>query len=411
MAGKAHGGTFQLSGNAQNRPTGLAYDATGNLMSYLSSTYTYDQENRLSSTAGMSYTYDGNGERVLKFNASTGAAVKRYWSMGGNTLAEGDGSGNLTAEYIYFGGKRVARIDLPANTVHYYLSDHLGSTSIVASAAETVEEESDYYPFGTEVIVSSTGTNKYKFTGKERDAETGLDYFGARYYSNGLGRWVTPDAPFADQHLQNPQSWNLYMYAGNRPTSLIDTDGREVKEIRTTTYYSVSGSTANEAMQNANANGPNGHAGMTTPIIGANYSFSSKTSPSTNGNVTVTDTVTKDTVNLQQTIELPKWDGRDNASPEEQKTWDSAASDLQTHENTHADQNRESADALDKSLPGTKASATGKPGDKKNPPGKAAEQKLNGAVQDKINNTVKDINQKSNQLDEKTHHGTMKEPQ
>jgi hypothetical protein len=87
----------------------MAHDAAGNLMSYLSSTYTYDQENRLSSTAGMSYTYDGHGERVLKSNTSTGAAVKRYWSMGGNTLAEGDGSGNLTAEYIYFGGKRVAR--------------------------------------------------------------------------------------------------------------------------------------------------------------------------------------------------------------------------------------------------------------------------------------------------------------
>jgi uncharacterized protein RhaS with RHS repeats len=82
MGGKAHGGTFQLSGNAQNRPTGMAYDAAGNLMSYLSATYIYDQENRLSSTAGMSYTYDGNGERVLKSNTSTGAAVKRYWSMG-----------------------------------------------------------------------------------------------------------------------------------------------------------------------------------------------------------------------------------------------------------------------------------------------------------------------------------------
>src|SRR6185437_2378909 len=76
MAGKAHGGTLQLAGNAQNRPTGLAYDAAGNLMSYLSSAYTYDSENRLSSTAGMSYTYDGNGERVMKSNTSTGAAVK-----------------------------------------------------------------------------------------------------------------------------------------------------------------------------------------------------------------------------------------------------------------------------------------------------------------------------------------------
>ncbi len=76
MGTKAHGGNFTLSGNVQNRPTGLAYDAAGNLTSYLSATYTYDQENRLSSTAGMSYMYDGNGERVLKFNTSTGAGGK-----------------------------------------------------------------------------------------------------------------------------------------------------------------------------------------------------------------------------------------------------------------------------------------------------------------------------------------------
>jgi RHS repeat-associated protein len=112
---------------------------------------------------------------------------------GGNTLAEGDGSGNLTAEYIYFGGKRVARIDLPANTVHYYLSDHLGSTSIIVGAAGTVEEESDYYPFGTEVTVTGPGVNELKFTGKRRDTESQLDYFGARYYSNGLARFMTAD--------------------------------------------------------------------------------------------------------------------------------------------------------------------------------------------------------------------------
>jgi RHS repeat-associated protein len=197
-------------------------------MSYLSATYTYDQENRLASTAGMSYTYDGNGERVLKSNTSTGAAVKRYWSMGGNTLAEGDGSGNLTAEYIYFGGKRVARIDLPANTIHYYLSDHLGSTSIIANATGVVEEESDYYPFGTEVVVTGPGANELKFTGKRRDAESQLDYFGARHYSNVSGRFGSPDEPLTDQDELNPQSWNLYSYVRNNPLNAIDPDGRAV---------------------------------------------------------------------------------------------------------------------------------------------------------------------------------------
>jgi RHS repeat-associated protein len=235
MSGKAHGGSFQLSGNAQNRPTGMNYDAAGNLLSYLTSNYTYDPGNRLLSTAGITYTYDGNGERVLKSNASTGAAVKRYWSMGGNTLAEGDGTGNLTAEYVYFGGKRIARIDLPANTVHYYLSDHLGSTSIVASATGTVEEESDYYPFGTEVVVTG-GVNELKFTGKRRDSESQLDYFGARYYSNTFGRWLSPDwsakpVPVPYANFGDPQSLNLYGFVGGNAASKSDIDGHKVEYL------------------------------------------------------------------------------------------------------------------------------------------------------------------------------------
>ena len=237
MGSKAHGGTFQLSGNVQNRPTGMAYDAAGNLMSYLSANYVYDQENRLTSTAGMSYTYDANGERVLKSNTSTSAAVKRYWSMGGSTLAEGDGTGNLTAEYIYFGGKRVARIDLPANTAHYYLSDHLGSTGIVVSATGTVEEESDYYPFGTELVVTGPGANDLKFTGKRRDTESQLDYFGSRYYSNALGRFTNADwsaipvpVPYAD--FSEPQSLNQYTYVRNIPSAHADADGHQSNSSR-----------------------------------------------------------------------------------------------------------------------------------------------------------------------------------
>ncbi|HEY7402532.1 MAG TPA: RHS repeat-associated core domain-containing protein [Candidatus Angelobacter sp.] len=230
MSGKAHGGNFTLSSTAVNQPTGLGFDAAGNLLAYGSASYTYDPEERLLSTAGMTYTYDGNGERVLKSQTVGGAAVKRYWSMGGNTLAEADGSGNLTAEYIYFGAERIARIDLPANTVHYYLSDHLNSTSIVVSAAGAVEEESDYYPFGTEMIVTGPGTNELKFTGKRRDTESQLDYFGARYYSKAFGRFLTPDwaakataVPYAE--FADPQSLNLYTYVRNLPTTKVDADG------------------------------------------------------------------------------------------------------------------------------------------------------------------------------------------
>src|SRR5436309_15827134 len=69
-------------------------------------------------------------------------------------------------------------------------------------------------------------------SGKERDAETGLDYFGARHYSNGLGRFITPDwsavpvpVPYAD--LTDPQSLNQYTYVRNIPTSRVDADGHE----------------------------------------------------------------------------------------------------------------------------------------------------------------------------------------
>jgi RHS repeat-associated protein len=67
-----------------------------------------------------------------------------------------------------------------------------------------------------------------RLTGKERDAETGLDYFGARYFSAAQGRFTSPDAPFADQHPENPQSWNLYQYGYNNPLANVDLDGRSV---------------------------------------------------------------------------------------------------------------------------------------------------------------------------------------
>jgi RHS repeat-associated protein len=225
MGGKAHGGTFALSSTVQNQPAGLGYDIAGNLLTYGSASYLFDPENRMASTAGMSYTYDGNGERVLKSQTVGGAPVKQYWSIGGNTLTETDGSGNPTADYIYLGGKRVARIDLQTNTVHYYLSDHINSTSMVVSAAGVVEEESDYYPFGTEVPVTGSETNRYKFTGKERDTESGLDDFGKRYYGNAIGRFITPDPLLNSGHPWNPQSWNRYAYVENNPLRYTDPTG------------------------------------------------------------------------------------------------------------------------------------------------------------------------------------------
>ena len=63
--------------------------------------------------------------------------------------------------------------------------------------------------------------------GKERDAESGLDYFGARYLSSAQGRWTSPDGPLVDQMESDPQSWNLDGYVRNNPLRLADPHGRE----------------------------------------------------------------------------------------------------------------------------------------------------------------------------------------
>jgi hypothetical protein len=62
-------------------------------------------------------------------------------------------------QYIFFNGKRTARIDLPSAVVHYYLSDHLGSANVVTSSAGVTQDESDYYPFGGERIITNSDPN------------------------------------------------------------------------------------------------------------------------------------------------------------------------------------------------------------------------------------------------------------
>ncbi|MEP7362389.1 MAG: RHS repeat-associated core domain-containing protein [Acidobacteriota bacterium] len=66
-----------------------------------------------------------------------------------------------------------------------------------------------------------------RFTGKERDAETGLDFFLARYFSSAQGRFTSPDEPLVDQHTRDPQSWNLYSYVRNNPLAFTDPSGQD----------------------------------------------------------------------------------------------------------------------------------------------------------------------------------------
>jgi RHS repeat-associated protein len=95
----------------------------------------------------------------------------------------------------------------------------------VVSASGTIEEESDYLPFGRELVVTGPGPNHYKFTGKEHDPESGFDNFGARYDSSSMGRFLSPDPLLNSGRPWLPQTWNRYSYARNNPLNIIDPTG------------------------------------------------------------------------------------------------------------------------------------------------------------------------------------------
>jgi RHS repeat-associated protein len=82
----------------------------------------------------------------------------------------------------------------------------------------------DYTPFGQ--IFSGDTSDPYLFTGKERDTESGNDFFNARYYASTTGRFLSPDpSGLAYAHLANPQSLNLYSYVRNNPLRFVDPTG------------------------------------------------------------------------------------------------------------------------------------------------------------------------------------------
>ena len=101
----------------------------------------------------------------------------------------------------------------------------------MTKADGTVDRTYDYLPFGQEIgatYPSAPSGPSQKFTGQERDAETGLDNYQARYMSAPQGRFMSPDDPLAGQDPSNPQSWNLFSYGLNNPLRYTDPTGHDV---------------------------------------------------------------------------------------------------------------------------------------------------------------------------------------
>ena len=121
---------------------------------------------------------------------------------------------------------------------YYFLNDHLGSVDVVLDEEGNVVERADYLPYGNDrlrIKENETPETDYKFTGKELDDETGLYYYGARYYDSVIGRFISTDPllfridqmPQEERNvvLSNPQNLNLYTYALNNPVKYVDENG------------------------------------------------------------------------------------------------------------------------------------------------------------------------------------------
>ena len=119
-------------------------------------------------------------------------------------------------------------------TVLYYHADAIGSARMITNETQQVMARYDYLPFGEEWNPASFRDPRL-FAGKERDAESGFDYFGARYYQNQAGRFTSPDPITVNAlRLVNPQRWNRYIYAVNNSLKFIDPDGLDALLINYT---------------------------------------------------------------------------------------------------------------------------------------------------------------------------------
>jgi RHS repeat-associated protein len=205
---------------SNNRIVGGTYDAAGNQTLVNGNTLTYDAEGREVtnvSNAAETYAYDGNSRRVGKSNSAS-ATTFVY-----------DALGQLAMEV-----SSVATV--PACWTCYLSDDHLGGTRLVTDGSGNVVARHDYLPFGYEIQASDNAGRgiqfgaydnvNQKFTGKERDSESGLDYFGARYYGSALGRSTSADPiTVTPARAADPQQLNLYAYGRNNPLKYVDPTG------------------------------------------------------------------------------------------------------------------------------------------------------------------------------------------
>lgn len=220
------------------------YDANGNQLGWThdkngtSRTITWDEENRIQSIFDngheKTYKYNDQGERIIKRGPQGETVyVNQYFTIRNKEIG---------TKHVYAGTTRVIsklmKQDKPGSNpqgntpvekdVYFYHPDHLGSSSYITDTNGKLYEHLEYFPFGETWVEEASNTQRtpYLFTGKELDEETGLYYFGARYYDPRTSVWQSAD-PIDRFTPKSPTiGLNLYQYGLFNPVRMTDPDGR-----------------------------------------------------------------------------------------------------------------------------------------------------------------------------------------
>jgi len=225
---------------------GLTYDNAGDVKNDGVNQYAYDAEGRICAVwNGLSFTgyvYDGEGNRVAKGSitglncnfATNGFSLTSSYvnGLGGEQLTEMKASGAWDHSNVFAGGTLLATYS--GTDTYFAFNDWLGTKRAQLRVSDGCLETYASLPFGDKLTPAGNcpDASEQHFTGKIRDAESGNDYFGARYFASDMGRWLSPDwsakaEPVPYAKLYNPQSLNLYAYVNNNPLSAADPDGHD----------------------------------------------------------------------------------------------------------------------------------------------------------------------------------------
>jgi RHS repeat-associated protein len=240
--------SYTFDANNHINTSGVTYDGAGNILYDgvgLGNTYTYDAENRIITAANgsyaASYVYDAEGHRV---RATVNGQTRDFlYDLSGRTIdAFVPGGAYWLGTWLrgeaYAGGLHIATY--ANSTTEFDNSDWLNTFRARSDVLGNKIETCTNMPFGEDLTCTGSGSNPeaspIHFTGKERDSESGLDMFGARYYASTMGRFMTPDwaarptsVPYAV--FGDPQSLNLYNYVRSDPVTRADADGHMTQYI------------------------------------------------------------------------------------------------------------------------------------------------------------------------------------